>query len=105
MVIVVLSLVPPGLRGIVTRWLLEIAPGVFVGRVSARVRERLWDRILHHVGDGNALIVWRSNSEQGMEFRRHNYPWDAVDFDDLLLVGRPTPPEKAKEIARRLALE
>ena len=34
--------VPQSLRGELTRWLLELKAGVFVGRVSAMVRERLW---------------------------------------------------------------
>ena len=38
MVVVVLTACPVGLRGDLTRWLLEIASGVFVGHVTARVR-------------------------------------------------------------------
>ena len=45
MVVVVLTACPVGLRGDLTRWLLEIASGVFVGHVTARVRDRLWERI------------------------------------------------------------
>lgn len=41
MIVVVLSACPVGLRGDLTRWLLEISAGVFVGKVSARVREHL----------------------------------------------------------------
>ena len=40
LVVLVLTACPAGLRGHLTRWLLEISPGVFCGRVSARVRER-----------------------------------------------------------------
>lgn len=105
MVVLVLGSVTPGLRGITTRWLLEIAPGVFVGNLSARVRDLLWRRVLQHVGDGNALMVWRTRGEQGLEFRRWNYPWEDLDFDGLTLMGRPTAPEKRKEVAHRLALE
>jgi len=32
---------PDGLRGHLTRWLAEVATGVFVGNPSARVRDRL----------------------------------------------------------------
>lgn len=39
MTVIVLTAVPPGLRGHLTRWLLEISSGVYVGYVSARVRE------------------------------------------------------------------
>ena len=40
--VMLLERVSPGLRGELTRWLLELKAGVFVGRVSAMVRERLW---------------------------------------------------------------
>jgi CRISPR-associated protein Cas2 len=45
MVVLILERVPPGLRGELTRWFLEPQAGVFVGRVSAIVRElspRAW---------------------------------------------------------------
>jgi CRISPR-associated protein Cas2 len=41
MVVIVLSACPAGLRGHLTRWLVEISAGVFVGHVSARVRDLL----------------------------------------------------------------
>ncbi|WP_423232601.1 type I-E CRISPR-associated endoribonuclease Cas2e, partial [Bacillus licheniformis] len=43
MTVLVLTACPAGLRGHLTRWLLEISPGVFVGHVPARVRDALWD--------------------------------------------------------------
>ena len=49
MIVLVLSAVPEGLRGHVTRWLMEISPGVFVGTLSARVRERLWDLVTENM--------------------------------------------------------
>lgn len=42
MVVIVLSACPAGLRGHLTRWLLEISAGVFVGHVSTRVRDLMW---------------------------------------------------------------
>lgn len=44
MVVLVLSACPLGLRGYLTRWLLEISAGVFVGSVSTRVRQLMWKR-------------------------------------------------------------
>ena len=48
MIVLVLSAVPEGLRGHV-RGALEISPGVFVGTLSARVRERLWDIVTENM--------------------------------------------------------
>ena len=45
---------PPSLRGDLTKWCQEIQTGVYVGNVSARVRERLWQRINDNIGRGEA---------------------------------------------------
>lgn len=42
MVVMVLESVPASVRGELTRWLVEPYPGVFVGHVTALVRDRLW---------------------------------------------------------------
>jgi CRISPR-associated protein Cas2 len=90
MVVLVLTACPAGLRGHLTRWLLEIAPGVFVGRVSARVRDDLWDQVLDLCRDGRALLVYSMRNEQRLEFRAHRHAWVVRDFDGLLLMERPS---------------
>ena len=45
MIVVSLTNCPPKLRGDLTKGLIEINAGVYVGRVSARVRDELWQRI------------------------------------------------------------
>ncbi|MDX3388369.1 type I-E CRISPR-associated endoribonuclease Cas2e, partial [Streptomyces niveiscabiei] len=45
MTVIVLANCPAGLRGFLTRWLLEISPGVFLGAPSARVRDILWEEV------------------------------------------------------------
>lgn len=93
MITIVLSTCPAKLRGYLTRWLEEIAPGVFVGRVNARLRDRIWGRILELVKDGRALMVYPSRSaEQGYEYKVHHHKWEPVDFDGLKLIRRPLPP-------------
>lgn len=91
MVVVVLTAVPPGLRGHLTRWLLEIAPGVFVGHVSARVRDLLWERVVEYRGQGRALMVVSSRSEQRLAFRVHEHDWQPEDLDGLMLMRRRPP--------------
>ena len=89
MIVLVLSAVPEGLRGHVTRWLMEISPGVFVGALSARVRERLWDIVTDNMKTGRAVMVYRARNEQGLEFLTWGDPWKPVDFDGLTLMMRP----------------
>jgi CRISPR-associated protein Cas2 len=91
--IVILTAVPPGLRGHLTRWLLEISPGVFVGHVSARVRELMWERIAEFVDDGRALMVHSIRGEQRLAFEVHGHDWTPVDYDGITLMRRQTVPD------------
>jgi len=63
MVVLVLSACPPGLRGYLTRWLLEISAGVFVGTASTRVRELMWKRTIEMVRSGRAIMVFSARNE------------------------------------------
>lgn len=58
MVVLILTATPVGLRGEVSRWLEEVAPGVFVGNLGKRVRERLWEKVVARLGGGRALMVY-----------------------------------------------
>lgn len=89
MVVIVLTACPVGLRGHLTRWLLEISAGVFVGKVSARVREELWSQVVSMVKDGRALMVYEEATEQGYGFKNHRHHWDVVDVEGLTLMRRP----------------
>ena len=57
MIIVVLTDCPPKLRGDLSKWLFEIITGVYVGKVSTRVREALWSRICESINHGQATMV------------------------------------------------
>lgn len=94
MIVLVVTACPAGLRGDLTKWLTELAPGTFVGNPSARIRDLLWDRTTELVRDGRALLVYSSNNEQGMEFRTHRHDWVPTDFDGLTLMVRPAAPSK-----------
>ena len=64
MVVIVLSAAPAGLRGALTRWMLEVSAGVYVGHLSTRVREQVWELIQANIGQGRALLVYPVKSEQ-----------------------------------------
>lgn len=96
MMVLIVTACPAGLRGDLTKWLMELAPGTFVGDPSARIREILWDRTVELCKDGRALLVFSANNEQGMEFRTHRHDWEPTDFDGLTLMVRRDPKNKAK---------
>ena len=89
MVVIVLTACPVGLRGHLTKWLLEISPGVFVGHITKRVRNLLWDRVVELAKDGRAILIHSSRGEQQLSFRVHRHDWAPVDFDGVTLMLRP----------------
>jgi CRISPR-associated protein Cas2 len=89
MTVIVVAACPVGLRGHLTRWLLEISAGVFVGRVSARVRGLLWERTVEMVKTGRAIMVFASSNEQGLDFKVHKHEWQPIDIDGVTLMLRP----------------
>lgn len=80
---------PPKLRGDLSKWLCEINTGVYVGNMSSRVRDALWDRVCQNLKSGSATMVYTTNNEQKMDFRVHNTTWTPVDFDGVKLMRRP----------------
>ena len=56
MIVMVLETVPVGLRGELTRWLLEPHTGVFVGHVNAMVRDRLWEKCCKQRGGAGGVL-------------------------------------------------
>lgn len=95
MVVMVLTACPSGARGDLTRWLLEIAPGVFVGRLSTRVREKLWQRVCSFVKSGRAIMVYSAHNEQHLEFEVYQPDWVPVDCEGLKLIKRPVGTDNA----------
>jgi CRISPR-associated protein Cas2 len=103
MTIIVVAACPVGLRGHLTRWLLEIAPGVFVGKITARVRERMWERVTDMAKTGRAIMVHSANNEQGLAFKVHNHDWIPVDHEGINLILRPTIPTRSAKTGWSLA--
>ncbi|WP_091041886.1 type I-E CRISPR-associated endoribonuclease Cas2e [Glycomyces sambucus] len=87
MMVIATTSVPLHLKGALSRWTIEVAPGVFVGTTSKRVREQLWDLTQQAVADGAAVLIHTAANEQGFSIKtageRRRRP---EDFDGLTLV-------------------
>ncbi|AQA11706.1 type I-E CRISPR-associated endoribonuclease Cas2e [Streptomyces malaysiensis] len=98
MLVIATTAVPDHLRGALSRWTSEVVPGIFVGSVSARVRDQLWQAVTQTVGNGAAVLVHPAPNEQGYAIRtagtRRRVP---EDFAGLTLI-RMTAPPKVKEM-------
>lgn len=89
MVVIVVRRVPRRTRGLISHVLIELESGVYVGDVSARIREALWEGVINGLGDYSSVwMVYHSNQRQP-EIRSHNTGWRVVDFDGAFLVERP----------------
>ena len=101
MIVITLTSCPPKLRGDLSKWLCEINTGVYVGNLSARVRDGLWMRVCENLNNGKAVMVYSSNNEQRLEFCVHNCEWVPVDFDGLTLMKRPlTKPSEMEKTGK-----
>lgn len=87
MTVLVMDRVAESVRGELTRWFLELKPGVFVGTVNARVRDLLWERICKEKIDTGAVLVYRANNEQGFEMHLSGEPKrEVVDLEGIQLI-------------------
>ncbi|QEU90489.1 type I-E CRISPR-associated endoribonuclease Cas2e [Streptomyces kanamyceticus] len=88
MIVLSATAVPDHLRGALSRWLLEVTPELYIGTVSARVREELWASVTACADDGTAVLAYPSDNEQGFELRtagtQRRRP---ADFDGLTLIA------------------
>jgi CRISPR-associated protein Cas2 len=96
MTVIVVENVPPRVRGRLAVWLLEVRAGVYVGDVSRRVREMIWEHVGKGIDEGNAVMVWTTNTESGFDFvtvgknRRIPIEMEGLKFVSFL------PPEGAE---------
>lgn len=87
MCVVVTESVPPRLRGRLAIWLLEVRAGVYVGDVSKRVREMIWEQIDVLAEEGNVVLAWATNTESGFDFITYGKNRrEPIEFDGLRLV-------------------
>lgn len=100
MLVIVVENVPPRLRGRLAIWLIEIRAGVYVGNLSAKVRDMLWQQVEAGIEEGNAIMTWSTNTEAGFDFltlgKNRRLP---VEIDGLKLVSFYPIEEKKNENA------
>lgn len=88
MVIILTENVSEGLRGELTRWLLEVKAGVFVGNIPAGVRQKIWEHIKKDVQIGAATLLYSAQTEQGFAMEMHNEPRrKIVDVEGICLMA------------------
>lgn len=90
MLVMILEAVPVSVRGELTRWLIEPHPGVFVGHVSAMVREQLWQKCCKACRGGGVVQIWSTNTEQRFAMRMFGQTRRmVVDLEGVQLICCP----------------
>ena len=103
MLVIVVENAPARLRGRLAVWLLEIRAGVYVGKVSRRIREMIWGQVEVGIEDGNAVIAWTTNTEAGFDFetlganRRIPLELDGVKLVSFLPLEQSSEPLEAED--------
>jgi len=86
----ILERVPKALRGTLSRWLIEPSQGVFVGHVTAMVRDQLWEKCKGSKRTGGVVQIWNFNNEQRFKMRMSgNTKRRIIEIEGLQLVEIP----------------
>lgn len=99
--VITLKKVPQSLKGDLTKWMQEIATGVYVGNFNSKIRSELWNRVKDSVKNGEATMCFSHNNEIGYNFDTINSQREVIEFDGIPLIMIPL--ENKKEILQNVS--
>ena len=77
-----------------SRLAIEVKSGVFLADINARVRDKLWERIVNK-WNLNAIMIYSTNTEQSYGIKVNGDPERSViDFDGISLLSKPVKKKK-----------
>ncbi|MFM9413567.1 type I-E CRISPR-associated endoribonuclease Cas2e [Peptococcus simiae] len=91
--VITLTNPPASLRGDLSKWMQEIATGVYVGNFNARIREKIWARVIENIGKGEATLSYSCRNEIGYRFDTWQTNRSVIDCDGIPLVLLPQKAE------------
>jgi CRISPR-associated protein Cas2 len=98
----ILEKVPRKWRGVLSRWLLELRPGVFLGNPTQRVRDELWKKLTQRPPIGYVLQLWSNRQPQGFDYRQYGQSTRMLeDHEGLALVVLRRTNRKSDKVAKR----
>ncbi len=102
MLLMILEKLPRKWRGALSRWLLEIRPGTFLGNPSPRVRDLLWKKLTERPPLGFVMQLWSRRAPPGFVYRQYGTSKRMLaDFEGLALVVLRGGNKKTRMVARR----
>lgn len=87
--IITLTNTPRSLKGDLTKWMQEIATGVYIGNFNRKIREELRKRVEESIGNGEATVSYYYRNEIGYDFKTLNTNRKVLDFEGIPLVLIP----------------
>lgn len=87
---------PMSLRGDLSKWMQEIATGVYVGNYNTKVREKIWLRVNETIGNGEATLSYYCRNEMGYNFDTKNTTQQVINHEGIPLVFLPNSDENNK---------
>jgi CRISPR-associated protein Cas2 len=87
--VITVTNVPSSLKGDLTKWMQEIATGVFIGNFNTKIREQLWNRVKKSVGRGQATLSYNHQNELGYKFETFQANRIIRDYDGIQMVYFP----------------
>ncbi len=92
MVVMIVENAPTRLRGELSRWMVEPKAGLFVGTMSAMVRDRLWEKVKKEMKERGCMQIYTTNNEQRFLIRSHGTTRrKVVEYDGLQLISTFNP--------------
>lgn len=90
--------VPSSLKGELTKWMLQLKAGVFIGTLSSLVGEKLWKKVQEKQGKGGAIWVKTTNNEQRFKLSISGITNRSIsNFDGLQLITYPNKKKSKNE--------
>ena len=90
MLMIILESPPRSLKGELSRYLMEPKAGVFLGHVSALVRDALWEKCKSKIRDGGAILIYSYPTEQGFKVDTcGTLTREIIDHEGLYFVRKP----------------
>jgi len=84
--VVSVTAIPDHLRGYVGRLLQQAGPGLYVGKLSPKVADALWDKLTDHADIGAAVMIRSSHNDAGFEIQLHQVVGlSLAEYDGIVL--------------------
>lgn len=79
------SSIPDHARGYISRFLQQATTNLYVGVLTPRVVDELWQRLVNSIEDGSMCLITSSTaSETGFDIKTHNASkFGVIDLDGI----------------------